>query len=167
MIPPTILRRWFAFVRDQPGHLASSRFLVLGPELTETVELPLPSAVDLTELLRALRDREPDVFVHAEKLARRSSVGREALLEVAVDELLRATGDWAHPSQVLEAPRPEYRELVPVCERRQRQAGDDERGAVDAVTRKVVKAAEIAEEARRRRERIRLGRSKGKLTGHS
>jgi hypothetical protein len=160
--PEALLHRWFGLVRDQPDRLSSSRFLVLGPELTETLELPLPSAAHLIDLLRTLRDREPDVFGHAEKLAWCSAAGREALLEIAVDELLRATGDWAHPSQVLEAPRPEYRELVPICERRKRQADDDERGHVEVVTRKVVKAAEISEEARRRRERIQPGQTKRK-----
>jgi hypothetical protein len=154
-IPPSILRRWLGFVQDRPDLLSSSRYLVLGPELTEILALPEPSAAALTDLLRTLRDHEPEALAYAHGLARHSPQGREAILELAVDELLDADFDWQHPSQVLERPRPEYRELVPVCEKRQDEAGDDERGRVDEVTRKVAKAARISEEARRNRERRR------------
>jgi hypothetical protein len=42
-IPPAILRRWLDFVAERPDHLSSRRYLVLGPELTETLKLSRPS----------------------------------------------------------------------------------------------------------------------------
>ncbi len=157
-IPQTLLRRWFGLVRDRPDDLAASRYLVLGPQLAGLLELPEPSAAAVADLLRTLRDRDLSVLAHARKLARDSSPGRAALLELRVDELVGATYEWHHPSQVLERPRPEYRELLPICERRHQEAGDDEREHLHAVTRKVARAARIDEEARLRRERLRRGR---------
>jgi hypothetical protein len=158
LIPRHVLRRWFDLVQDRPDRIAASLYLVLGPELAEILKVPTPSAVSLTDLLRTLRAHEPDVLAYAQDLARHSSPGREALLEIAVDELLDATFEWQHPSQVLERPRPEYRDLVPVCETRHREATGSERGHVHAVMQKVATAARIAEEARRNRERLRRGR---------
>jgi hypothetical protein len=106
LIPRSILRRWFDLVQDRPDRLTSSHFLVLGPELSEILKLATPSALSLTDLLRTLREHEPDVLAFAQDLARHSSPGREALLEIAVDELLDAAYEWRHPSQVLDRPRP-------------------------------------------------------------
>ncbi len=161
-ISQTLLRRWFGLVRDRSDHLASSRYLVLGPELARLLELPEPSAAAVAELLRDLRDRDPEVLAYARYLARNFSPGREALLELRVDELVDATYEWHHPSQVLERPRPENRELLPICERRHQETGDDEREHVDTVTRKVARAARIDAEARLRRERLRRGRRRSR-----
>lgn len=153
-----LIRRWFGLVRDRPDHLATSRYLVLGPQIAALLELPEPSAATMTDLLRTLRGHDLSVLAHVQTLARDSSPGREALLELRVDELVDATHEWHHPSQVLDRPRPEYRELLPICERRCQEAGDGDREHVLDVTRKVAKAARISEEARLRRERLRSGR---------
>jgi hypothetical protein len=157
-IPQGLLRSWFDLVEERPDRLLASRHLLLGPELAEVLKIPEPSADCVAGLLRALRDREPGAFASARELARHSPPGREALVEIAVDELLDADFEWPHPALVLDPPRPEFGDLLAVCERRLRQAGDDQREHLREVTGKVARAARIADEARRNRERLHRGR---------
>jgi len=158
-IPYDLLRSWLDLVEDRSDRLLASHHLILGPELAGVLKIPEPSADSVIGVLRALRDREPDACAAARELARHSSPGRRALLEIAVDELLDTDFEWPHPALVLDPPRPELRDLLAACERRLRDAGDDERQHLRDVTRKVANAARIADEARRNRERLRRRRT--------
>ncbi len=153
--PKNIVEKWFALLpEDRPELLLPSQYLVLGPELAKLIHLPQPTPEPLTELLRLLRDQAPGVLDFIQDLAEESAPGRHALLELAVDVLVAAADDWRHPSQVLDYPRPEYRELLPICLERLRRAPDSERTHLEEVTIKVETAARIAEEARLRRRRL-------------
>lgn len=153
--PQNILEQWFGLLPDdRPELLLASQYLVLGPDLAELIHSPPPAPEPLVELLRFLRELAPAVLAYVRDLAEESPLGRHALLELVVDVLVAAEDGWRHPSQVLDRPRPEYRELLPICLERLRLADDAERPHLTDVTTKVETAARIAEEARLRRRRL-------------
>ena len=156
-LPPIdVLESWFELLpEDRPELLAPSRYLILGGEFAELLRLEPPDPEAVAEVLRLLRDLAPEAFDCGRQLAEESPPGRRALLELAVDALVDCRGAWHHPSQVLDRPRPAYRELLPVCLERLRRAPDSEQPHVEEVTAKVQAAARISEEARQRRRRLR------------
>lgn len=69
----------------------------------------------------------------------------------ALHQLLAARSDWSHPSQILDQPRPEYRELADLARHRGEMARGEERRQLREVVIKLERAAEMEERARRRR----------------
>jgi hypothetical protein len=155
-----VLERWFGLVPSQRTDLLEAgHFLLVGPGLAQTLQLPQPSYDALLEHARLVRDNAPELLGDLRPILQDSGDGRDVLLDLAVDELLAAPADaWEHPSQVLERPRPAYADLVPFSERRLASFEGAKLDHANVVHGKLEKAAAIAESARRRREIMARGR---------
>jgi hypothetical protein len=163
-IPPSeLLERLFRLVAEEDETLLEEcRWLVLGAKLAAAVALPgkAPDLGQLVSLLRLLRHRAPALEPLGRKLAGNSQHCEDALVEIAVDQLLEHA-DWEHPTQVLERPLPDFHKLFIASRSRVEDAGDGERSAVESMSSKMERAWRIAEGARVRRERMQGGRRPG------
>ena len=139
--------------------LSTLRQLILGPTLSALLlrDEP-PETLEIADLLRALRARR-DLLPLARELALEFDTGDDAIVELAVDELLAANCAWEHPTEVLERhERPPYDQLFAACERRVESCEDVD--TLRAVLEKVGRALRIDREAAERRQRLRRSRKR-------
>jgi len=155
------LERLFAVVAEEGAELLPGcRWLVLGPQLGAIVAPHEAPALDqLVALLRLLRRREPELEELGRELAGNSEHGEAAYVEICVDRLLEVPG-WHHPTQVLERPRPDFRQLLEASRARSKAPGGSGLAELGSVVARLEKAVSIAEDARARRERMRRDRKR-------
>lgn len=120
------------------------------------------TAAELLELLRLLQHKAPELYDTGRWLAEHSEIWQDAWVELQLDQLINADADsWNHPTQILERPRSEFDLLLASCvARRQSAQGTEDDDRLAGVEAKLERAVKIAESARLRRERMRLGRQR-------
>jgi len=156
-----LLERLLSLVAaENAALLPGCRWLVLGPKLAAIVAPDeAPTLDDLTALLRLLRRQTPDLQSLGRTLAGNSEHGEAAYVEICVDRLLEVPG-WHHPTQVLERPRPDFRQLLEASRARSKAPGGSGLAELGSVVARLEKAVSIAEDARARRERMRRDRKR-------
>ena len=162
MIKPskTQMKRLLTFLEDQSTDLRPAvRWLMLGRSMSESLMSEFvqePDLDQLVQLTRLVKDQEPDLIDTVTLLSASSPLAEQLHVEVQLDALVdRDPQTWNHPVQILMRPRSPYGVLLAACQRRLQKA---ERGSTEilrTVERKLRRALELEEKARRRRQQRR------------
>lgn len=153
------LQELFAFLSKQRRDFRPiCRWLLLGPEMARLVrpreeDASAPRLDELLDLRRLVDRRAKQLRPAVAWLAAASehcdALYKHLQLDILVD---LEPESWTHPIQVLPKPRCANRELLTACRQRQRTAAEDEQALLEGIEAKLVRAVQIDERARRRRE---------------
>ncbi len=156
LIEPHHARALLEHVAAQaPGLLNACRWLLLDPRLAPLIlddDARQPSLPELTRLIHLLHDTPAD------PAARHTAAGRArsllaAALDLPLERLLAAPeAGWAHPTEILGRPCPDFAALLAACLARLESANGNGPGRLESVRAKLERAARIEGAARRRRQ---------------
>ncbi len=119
--------------------------LILGPDIEE------PSRTDFSRLIGVL-DKAPTEASDAGRALLAEHSRGLAELEGALALLIEAREtEWAHPTEVLGRPCPDFAGLRDVCSHRLKSASGGRRQHLETVFEKLERAAKVEATARRRR----------------
>lgn len=163
MIKPskTQMQHLLTFLEEQPVDFRPAvRWLMLGRHMAESLMSEFVQEPDLDQLLQLMRlvkDQEPDLIDTATLLAASSPHAEALHVEVQLDMLVERNPDtWNHPVQILRRPRSPYGVLLAACRRRlKRSSSDDSVEFLKTAESKLLRAVELEEQARRRRQQRR------------